>query len=475
MRAVIHADSSAELGSGHVVRSLALGRALVAAGWSVELASTSLLDGHQTLAQRYAIRTVARDAAARRPDWVVVDGYHLGSTQRAALAEPDVPRLVFDDLGADASDATLVVNGNLYASPGRWGAVYPGDSLLGPAYASLHPEIARATPDRDQPAVAGRAVVTMGGSDPRDATRVAIDALSTIDPRVQARIVIGAAHPAATEREQQARDAGFEVVRSPRSLARELAWCDIVVSACGSTILEAVRLGRPVVGVVIASNQRLVADALERAALGVVAGPHPGVNAGAIASAFATLQRDLPRREAIAALGPQVVDGTGAQRIAQAMTAAPLRLRAADAGDSDRLLAWRNDTTSLQASFDARPVGPAEHQAWLTPRLASERHRIWIGELRGAPVGVVRFEMEGAQATISITVAPEQRRGGIGTRLIAAGLARLAAERRQLKVLAWVRVENVASVGAFRAAGFRIAESPSPDRLLLREVVAPVR
>lgn len=474
MRVVIHADSSAEFGSGHVIRSLALGRALVAAGSSVELASASLLDNHRELAREHAIKVVARAAAERRPDWVVVDGYHLGPAQRAALADHDVPRLVFDDLGVDASDAALVVNGNLYASPGRWGAVYTVEGLLGPAYASLHPEITRATPDRDQPAVAGRAIVTMGASDPHDATRVAIDALATIYPSIQARVVIGAAHPAAAEREQQARDANFEVVRSPKSLVRDLAWCDVAVSACGSTVLEAARLGRPVVAVVIAENQRLVADAIGTEGLGVVAGKHPDLDAGAIANAFVTLQGDLARRAAIAALGPRLVDGDGARRIAQAMTAGALRLRAVASADSDRLLAWRNDASSLHASFDTRRVEPAEHHSWLIHRLASHSHRIWIGELGSGSVGVVRFDLDGAQATISITVAPEQRHAGIGTRLIAAGMARLATERRRLDVLAWIRVENTASIAAFQAAGFRIAESPSPDRVLLREAILPV-
>ncbi len=474
MRVVIHADSSAEVGAGHAVRSLALGRALVARGTTVELASACLMDPHRALAQDHAIKVVDRDAAERRPDWIVVDGYHLGPAQRAVLADPDVPRLVFDDLGMDASDAAMVVNGNLYASPGRWGPMYSAEGLLGPAYAPLHTEITGGRPDREQPAIADRAVVTMGGSDPSDATRVVIDALAGIRPAIQARVVIGAAHPAAAERERQARDANFEVVRAPKTLVRELAWCDVAISACGSTVLEAARLGRPIVGVVIADNQRLVAGGVATEGLGVIAGEHPGLGPHAVASAFVTLQGDLSRRAAMSALGPRLVDGNGARRIAQAMTVGALRLRAAEPADGGRLLAWRNDPISLHASFNTRPVEPAEHRLWLADRLASHGHRIWIGELRSGPVGVVRFELEGARATISVTVAPEQRNAGIGTRLIAAGMARLAAEGRHLDVLAWIRAENAASIAAFLAAGFRLAESPSPDRVLLRQPVLPV-
>jgi UDP-2,4-diacetamido-2,4,6-trideoxy-beta-L-altropyranose hydrolase len=475
MRVTIHSDSSPAIGAGHVARCLALAEALVAGGATVELAADELLDGQRARAGELGVQVVDRLSANREPDWAVIDGYHLQGKARASLARPGVPRLAIDDLGGPIPDAALVVNGNLYAAPGRPSMSTAAEQLLGPTYALLRSEYADAGPERSDPAVVERVLVTMGGADPSDATRLAIETLARHGERPAVRVVVGAAHAASSARAAEARSAGFEAVLAPPSLLPHLAWSDIVVGACGTTVLEVARLGRPLVGIIIADNQEPVAKAVESESLGIVAGRHPGLSVEQLQRAYALIARDAEWRSRIAHVGPQRVDGGGARRVVDALASGPLHLRRATMGDRDRLLSWRNDAATREASFDRQPVAAEEHERWLRARLDDPAHRILIGELSGVPVGVVRFATENHVATISIAVDAGRRRRGIGVRLIGAGVVQLTREGVADRVDAWIRSDNGASLAAFTAAGFRPVDHDASDRRLYRQPLKPMR
>ena len=476
MRVVIHADASPRMGTGHVMRCLALATALRRDGAQVKLASDEMTDPLRARAARLEVEVVRRRSAPPDPDWVVFDGYHLGPNDRNALAPAGVPRLVVDDLGDALDDATIVLNQNIYATPAGPSHAGPEAELLaGPAYALLSPEFADSPADAaPQPSVARRVLVTMGGADPENATAAAIDGLATLPQGLQVRIIIGASHPSPAETERIARAAGFEVVRDVWSLAPHLIWSDVVVTACGSSVLEIACLGRPMIGVVLAQNQELVAAAVEREGLGIITGRHPHLDASKLAKDLVAMSADHGRRERAAASGRRLVDGRGASRAAGVMRTGPLRLRPATLEDGPRLLEWRMDPVARGASFDTGLIAHDAHVAWLREQLASQEARIWIGMLGDVPVGVVRFRLEGDRATMSVTVAADRRSAGIGRRLISLGSAQLAASTNVSHIDAWIRRENTASEAAFTHAGFRLASDELADRRRYQLPLAPM-
>jgi UDP-2,4-diacetamido-2,4,6-trideoxy-beta-L-altropyranose hydrolase len=469
VRVVLHADASPSTGTGHVMRCLALGAALRADGVDVTLAADEIVEPLVARARALGIPVVPRDDAERDPDWIVVDGYHLDATRRARLAEASARRVVVADGREPVDDATIVLNQNLYASAaGPSHAPSEGELLAGPSYALLHPEYAAAVPERPPPELAQRVLVTMGGADPADATSVALTAVAAIRPPLEARIVIGAAHPSSATIVGAAQANGVEPLVDVPSLAPHLAWSDLVVSASGSSVLEVARLGRAIVAVVLADNQRPVAAAIESERLGIVAGAHPGLEAHRLAAGVEGLRADASRRRRIAELGPRLVDGLGARRVAGILTGGVLELRRARMDDADRLLDWRNDPDTRAASFTSGPVDDAGHVAWLGQQLDEPEPPIWIGAIRGEPVGVIRFTIEGGVGTASVTVAPGHRGAGIGARLVTNGTARLLAGGAARVVDAWIKPDNASSIAAFERAGYRRAPSNLADRLRYR-------
>jgi RimJ/RimL family protein N-acetyltransferase len=133
----------------------------------------------------------------------------------------------------------------------------------------------------------------------------------------------------------------------------------------------------------------------------------------------------------------------------------PLTLRVATEADATLLLGWRNDPNVRAASRTTHEIGLAEHAEWLRGVLAAPDRDLLIAELDGRPVGQLRLDACGCREyEVSISVAAASRGEGISTRLIEAGMRRLAASRARGSVVAYVRVENQRSLRAFVAAGF---------------------
>jgi RimJ/RimL family protein N-acetyltransferase len=127
--------------------------------------------------------------------------------------------------------------------------------------------------------------------------------------------------------------------------------------------------------------------------------------------------------------------------------------RPATSSDSEALLRWRNDAEVRQRSFITAPVSAGEHAAWLAQTLGDDRRRLLICEADGVPVGQARIGRSFGE--ISIALVPEARGRGLGSRLIALlsdwGLLELGLDA----LIARVKVDNAASLSAFRAAGYR--------------------
>lgn len=131
-------------------------------------------------------------------------------------------------------------------------------------------------------------------------------------------------------------------------------------------------------------------------------------------------------------------------------------LRPVRQADETLLLRWANDPATRAASRVHDPVTPADHRRWLRRRLAAPHDaRLWIGEIDGVAIGVVRFERRIPTAVeVSITVAPEARGRGLARALLEAGLAAARVAFGPVTVLADILPDNEASLRLFTQSGF---------------------
>jgi RimJ/RimL family protein N-acetyltransferase len=150
-----------------------------------------------------------------------------------------------------------------------------------------------------------------------------------------------------------------------------------------------------------------------------------------------------------------LVDGRGAERVARHLVPAAVDLRPATVSDASRIYEWRNAPETRRYALDPAALEFDAHVRWLALVIENPRVVLLVGTLEGADVGVLRYDLDGDAATVSVYLVPGNSGAGLGAALIDAGTQWLRARHPQVRrIVATIRPDNTASLGAFAAAGF---------------------
>lgn len=282
MNLFIRADADSQIGTGHVMRCLALAQA-----WQEQDGKAIFISRCQSdvLRQRlikegmdfitiekphpdpgdleYTMR-VLDDISKQNPQnttWFVIDGYHFDGGYQKRLREAGYKILWIDDYGhADHYYADLVLNQNTSANASLYAHREPYTRLLlGTPYALLRREFKQWQGwQREIPTIARKVLVTLGGGDPDNVTLKVIQALKQVRiSGLEAKIVVGPANPHLSALERAIADhLDFQLITNASDMPGLMAWADIAISAGGSTCWELSFMGTPFLTIVLAENQR---------------------------------------------------------------------------------------------------------------------------------------------------------------------------------------------------------------------------
>lgn len=480
-RLIIRADADSRMGTGHVMRCLALAQAWQEQGGSVLLAGRIMGDRlrerlvrqqvelHDTGEGGQAFDDMSWLADLRkqrgREDewrWLVLDGYHFDVDYQRRLRRAGMKLLVIDDYAhLPRYDADLLLNQN--AGSERLNYQVPRETmlLLGSRYALLRREFRSVRPREKADPAAGRAphiLVTMGGADPDNVTLKVIEALQLLElPAVRVKIIVGPANPHLARLQESVRRSELqaELLSGVQDMAPMMQWADVAITAGGSTCWELAYLGVPALIITLADNQRGVAEMMAVAGVGFDCGWHHELQPDTLARQVHELCGDQRQRLAMSRAGRALVDGQGAVRVVECMMSFPFTFRPAEREDCRLVFDWANDPVIRQASFHGSRIGWPEHEQWFARTLADRNTLFWIIMLHGhRPAGQVRFVTSGEEAVISISLAAGSRNAGLGGRAIKMACRRLFAMGGISQVRAMVKKENEQSVKSFARAGF---------------------
>jgi UDP-2,4-diacetamido-2,4,6-trideoxy-beta-L-altropyranose hydrolase len=472
---LIRTDAGAEIGAGHFMRSLALAQAWRDAGGEIcfmmsgaepfrsrldREAMSLAVSRAESGSREDALKTV-REAREYGASWITVDGYRFGPGYQREIKEAGLKLLAIDDHGhAGSYVADVVLDQNLDADEGLYAARSPETRLLlGTKYALIGREFLRRAPEAKTMAETARKIlVTLGGSDPVNATGKIVEAIDRIGREDwDVTVLAGAANPhrrSLAERVTRVR-CPIKVVYDAKDMAEWMAWADVAVCAAGGTSWEMCFMGVPFLVTAVAENQ--VRNAKTLAAHGAAVNlspPKDAVFSECLEETLARIVESRSVREAMSARGRELVDGQGAWRVVACLTE-DLELREATAGDCRLVWEWANDQETRRVSFRTEPIPWDSHVEWYRSKLADSRCRLYIA-MNGAksPVGQVRYDLEGDEAAISVSVDRRYRGLGYGGRLIRLGCDKLFETSPVRAVRAYVKEENEVSKRAFLAAGF---------------------
>jgi UDP-2,4-diacetamido-2,4,6-trideoxy-beta-L-altropyranose hydrolase len=310
MRAIFRADSSLNIGTGHVMRCLALADTLSKRGVQCificrdhEGHSIQLIDqyGYQSLIlpttrsdtkynlddtpySRWLATDWITDAEDTRqvllanrsselPNWLIVDHYAIDQRWEGLLRSYVQHIMVIDDLADRYHNCDVLLDQNLARKSSDYkGLLMPNTAtLIGPQFSLLRPEFvslrSKSLDRRNNNPNLKTILISMGGIDRLNATEQALDVLKgcTFQASLQIIVIMGSGAPWISHVEKKAAEMPWptKVMTGVTNMAQLMAVSDLAIGAAGGTAWERCCLGLPSLVFSLAENQTANAAALD--------------------------------------------------------------------------------------------------------------------------------------------------------------------------------------------------------------------
>lgn len=406
---------------------------------------------------------------AQRP-WLVLDGYHFDPAYQRAVRAAGYRVLVIDDTAhLPHYHADVLLNQNINAER----LPYRCDSdtllLLGTRYVLLRSEFLTWREwQREIPDVAHRVLITLGGGDPENVTLEVVQALQQMGvDGLEAVVVIGGSNPHHEKLQVATAQFPFRLVHDAPNMPELMAWADVAISAGGITCWELAFMGLPSLILVLAGNQRGIAEGLGEVGAAVNLGWLEQVRGARIADELSALCRDRDKRLKLLHNSQQLVDGDGARRAITVITGleslkldeSMLVIRRATFEDALQIWRLANDPVVRMNSFNPDPIPLDHHIEWYKDKISNPNSHIWILEFGGAVVAQARYDrIDSNNAEVHFWVAAPFRGKGLGTKVLERTWQYACEEMGVNHIKGLVFTTNIPSVRAFMKGEFRLVE-----------------
>lgn len=205
--------------------------------------------------------------------------------------------------------------------PSAWQG-FRGARHEGPAHAILDPAFARVPRRSSRVVAAPRILVSMGGSDPYGLTLQALRALDDMKEEFQVTIAVGPAflHEADLQIWLASARRHYECKREDSLLAL-MVDSDLALVSFGTTVYELAAAGLPAIGLSITDDHAQAAEIFAQGGSLLHLGLFSSISEAQIQNAVSDLLHDPQGRLRMAQRGQALVDGKGAERVANLLLA----------------------------------------------------------------------------------------------------------------------------------------------------------
>lgn len=495
MKVVIRTDASEQIGSGHVMRCLSLAGALRKRNAEITFICrehagnlSDFIEGkgyrvNRLLAQTEqrsklgwnqhaswlgafweddARETIGAFPAHESCDWLIVDHYALDNKWESLIDPIAQKVMVIDDLADRNHDCDLLLDQNLFPEmETRYTGLVPDSchQLLGPRYALLRDEFVRVRSRlKPRDGATKRVLVFLGGNDLSNQTEKVVRAvLSSGLIDIEMDVVIGLGNP----HKELLRELCTEKLPKANfhcqinNMAEFMAKADFAVCAGGTITWERCCLGLPAIVMATAENQVALSSFSAQQGLCLYLGKTDIVSIEKIESALRIFCNSPELLQSFSAKSKRIVDGRGVHRVLGVLAPIEISLRQATPNDCDSIFHWRNAEETRRYIFDSQPISIDIHRQWFHRSLSDSNRLIFVAEVDGKAVGVLRYDFVDDEAVVSIYLVPGEHVVGIGTAIIKKGSEWLRQNFPDIKAArAEVLQQNTVSRKAFIAAGY---------------------
>jgi UDP-2,4-diacetamido-2,4,6-trideoxy-beta-L-altropyranose hydrolase len=497
MKIVFRTDSSVKMGSGHLIRCLALAEEIKSNGWEITFISrahsgnlnsliskkglkvvelpksrfeksakrTSWADNYEEwlgLSQGQDAKDTIKAIEAEPPEWLIVDHYSLDEKWEKSIRAYVKNIMVIDDLANRYHDCDILLDQNWFENMNRYDGLVSSNctQLLGPKYALLRPEFAKARKKlKPHNGDVKRIFVFFGGSDPHNLTSMALRALSEPElAHLKIDIVIGEnnIHRDEIQKLTEYRKLTHLHVQVD-SMAAIMVKADLAIGAGGVNTWERMCIGLPALVISIAENQDVLLDDLVKNCYTNFLGNITNVDKFDIKKGILDIigDRSLIKDQSIKTY--KLLDGSGSRKVTDWLIGdlSNLQFKVTNTTEKDMELywIWANDKQVRNNALNKERITWEQHVKWFQRKLENKNCSLYLILADKKPIGQVRFEKERDYARISYSIASQFRGKKLGKKIL-----RLAIHEYQknniIKMCGEVLPNNIASEKTFESLGF---------------------
>jgi len=496
MRIVFRTTASKKIGSGHIMRCLALAEMLSQErSVSIEFVTQKFpknlddiikkkgfilhslpiptksklkcLEDYCIDQDQDAINTI-KAVIGKKIDWLIIDHYSIDYKWEEKLRPHSRNIMVIDDLANRRHNCDILLDQNYINNQARYDSLVSPDTikLLGPKYALLRKDFFdfRNKVMKNIKKVK-KVFIFFGGADLENLTSLVLKMLSNSDlSYLNLDVVIGSINPHIEEvRLLVDGHLNAKLHIQVDNIAELMNQADIAICAGGSSTWERMSVGLPSIVVTIADNQDTLSNDLDKDGYIKWLGSINKVNDMIIEDALRHAILNPQQLELQSQKCQTLVDSFGSKRISNLLLgvikAKELLLREANKNDCKLYWYWANDTLVRENAYHQQQITLEEHQIWFAKQLNSPNVIMLVVESEFGPAAQVRFDYSNSNYVISYSIARQFRGLGLGKTIVNKAISFLP-DKQTSTIIAKVRESNIPSGKIFKNIGFLEVAKP---------------
>lgn len=388
------------------------------------------------------------------------DSYHLNDNHFSIIyKEIDNPVFLDDENKTDYLKG-VVINGNIIADTLNYATKEDVSYLLGQKFQSLRKEFwengKRNTKEKIE-----NILISLGGTDNAIFVSELLKKISKNFPEIKSHVISTISAPND--------NCNIYSGLSSKQMADLMKTCDIAISAAGQTTYELAATQTPGILVKLAENQSLNVEGWVRNGFFEFAGNINDPETILNILSFIKNYTEIERRECKTIKFRENFITTGSKNIVvqllKKLTETQLTLRPVQSYDLLNIFELSNDDEVRRLSFNSDKIDLETHTKWFNAKLSSLSTVYFIAEFYCEFAGQVRYEINGKEAVVGISISKNFRGLSLGDKILAKS-AKLLYEKHNeiLKIIAYIKQENVVSQKSFEKAGYVLIEKGNDEQ-----------
>jgi UDP-2,4-diacetamido-2,4,6-trideoxy-beta-L-altropyranose hydrolase len=276
------------------------------------------------------------------------------------------------------------------------------------------------------------------------------------EPDLEMTVVVGGSNPRLASLEALAERAKRPVrlLKDVTDMPSLMVWADLAVAGAGTTSWEMCMMELPVALCVLASNQEKIAGELARLGVAINLDYVCRIPRRRTEGVLREVIKSEEMRARMSARGRKIVDGRGVERVQAFLWGDPSLRRTAEP-DCKSFWEWANESTEPAVSVARRPISWDRHMEWFRSRLVDPQSILYTAvNNQSHPIGMVRYQLDGSHAILSINVGAAFRGKGNARKMLFLATEELFRDSGIVAIDAFVRISNQPSIRLFEGAGF---------------------